>query len=277
MIKDEDLHSQTDYSGGQREAAHRVLIEIMNILNAYKDDILVVGGWVPDLYFPGEDHIGSIDVDILLNHLNLEEAAYFTIEKILIDNGYRKDKEKYFTFVKSVVVDEIKYDVDLDILAGKYGGTSERKQSQHIQGLKALKATGGNFAFEIPAVEITIEARRPDGAFDTGRIKVVSIVPFLAMKAAALGRGKAKDAYDIYFCIKHFPGGVEELVKDFLPYKDHGLVKEMIRKLKEKFATPNHAGPKDVADFQELVDMEEIEIVKRDAFEQIGELLDRLL
>jgi len=78
-------------------------------------------------------------------------------------------------------VDNITYNVGLDILAGKYGGNSEQKHSQHIQGLKALKATGGNFAFEIPSVEKTFEARRPDGAIDTGRINVVSIVSFMEL------------------------------------------------------------------------------------------------
>lgn len=40
------------------------------------------------------------------------------------------------------------------------------------------------------------------------------------MKTAAMGRGKeAKDAYDIYFIIKHYIGGVRELAKEFEPVK----------------------------------------------------------
>ena len=42
-MRDEELHYQTDYTAGQREAAHRVLIEITNILDEYKDHILVIG------------------------------------------------------------------------------------------------------------------------------------------------------------------------------------------------------------------------------------------
>ena len=33
---------------------------------------------------------------------------------------------------------------DVDILAGMYGGTQSKRRSQHVQGIKALKATGGN-------------------------------------------------------------------------------------------------------------------------------------
>jgi hypothetical protein len=47
---------------------------------------------------------------------------------------------KYFTFVKKVVIDKIEYTVDLDIMAGMYGGTVDARRSQHVQGLKALKS-----------------------------------------------------------------------------------------------------------------------------------------
>jgi len=54
---------------------------------------------------------------------------------------------------------------------------------------------------------------------------------------------------------------------------DKNLVLEMKNKLAGKFASANHAGPKDVSDFLDLEDEEEIEIIKRDAFEQVQALL----
>jgi len=54
-----------DYSQIQTEAARRILIEVMNILEEYKEDMRVVGGWVPDLYYPERYHVRSIDVDML--------------------------------------------------------------------------------------------------------------------------------------------------------------------------------------------------------------------
>lgn len=275
-MRDDELRSQTDYSAGQKEAAHRVLVEIVNILNDYRDDMLIIGGWVPDLLFPGQDHVGSIDVDVLFNHLNLQESSYLSIERILLKNGYKKHQEKYFTFIKEVIVDGESYVVDLDIMAGMYGGTAESRRSQHIQGLKALKATGGNFAFEVPPIEVKIEAQRPDGIFDIGRIRVVSIIPFLIMKAAALGRGKPKDAYDIYFCIKHYSGGVKGLSNEFQAFLKVGLVNEMLENLNDKFSSPEHAGPADIVSFLEIYDEEEINMIKRDAFEQIASLIELL-
>ena len=54
MIRDEDLKSSVDYSEGQKRAAHKVLVELVNIFQEYEEEVRVVGGWVPDLMFPGE-------------------------------------------------------------------------------------------------------------------------------------------------------------------------------------------------------------------------------
>ena len=259
MIRDEELRSSLDYSEGQKEAAHRVLVELVNLFNEYRDDIRIVGGWVPDLMFPGEGHVGSIDVDVLINHIKLKDNGYLTMAKILLRNGYKEHPEKYFSFVKQVQVDGISYDVDVDILAGMYGGTQKKKRSQHVQGVKALKATGGNFAFEFDPQTVRIEAERTDG-----------------MKTAAMGRGKSKDAYDLYFLVKHYQAGIDGLAKLFEDYKDSKIILEMKEKLAEKFASPNHAGPADVAAFLDLDDEEEIAFTKRDAYEQMRALIDRL-
>ena len=80
-MKDEDLKTQTDYVAGQREAARRVLIEIGNILRDYRSKMMVIGGWVPDLYFPDKGHIGSIDVDLLLDHNSLVAEYVSTVAR----------------------------------------------------------------------------------------------------------------------------------------------------------------------------------------------------
>ena len=67
MIHDNELRSSIDYSEGQKRAAHRILIEIVNLFNEYKDDIRIVGGWVPDLMFPYQEHVGSVDSKFFLN------------------------------------------------------------------------------------------------------------------------------------------------------------------------------------------------------------------
>lgn len=47
----------------------------------------------------------------------------------------------------------------------------------------------------------------------------------------------------------------------------------MKQKLTEKFASKEHSGPNDVADFMDILDEEDFEMIKRDAYEQIQALL----
>ena len=45
-------------------AARSVLIELSHLLGAYRNDIVVIGGWVPPLLFGPGMHVGSMAVDL---------------------------------------------------------------------------------------------------------------------------------------------------------------------------------------------------------------------
>lgn len=166
-------------------------------------------------------------------------------------------------------------DVDVDFLSGKYGGDGGNV-SKHIDGIKALPATGGNFAFEFPPTDVKIEYTRFDGALDSGHVNVISVVPYLVMKAMALGRGKPKDAYDIYCTIDNYPGGVKALAAEFIPYIDKELVQKMKEKLQEKFASISHAGPADIVSFLGITDEDEIARMKQDAYQKVRYLISKM-
>jgi hypothetical protein len=93
-----------DYTAAAVEAAKSVLIELMHILGEYRDDMVLVGGWIPDLLIPTslERHVGSIDVDVALNHRELTEAGYRMIGEILRQHGYTPDPQQPFIFRKAV-------------------------------------------------------------------------------------------------------------------------------------------------------------------------------
>ncbi len=59
---------------------------------------------MPDLMFPDEGHIGSVDVDLLINHLTLKDTGYQTMARILLKNGYNEHPDKYFSFVKTIQI-----------------------------------------------------------------------------------------------------------------------------------------------------------------------------
>ncbi len=165
----------------------------------------------------------------------------------------------------------------MDLLAGEYEGTGRGRRTQKVQDVRPRKARGCDLAFDL-YTEVVVEGTLPGGGLDRATIRVASIAPFLVMKGMALAdRLKEKDAYDIYYCVRHYPGGIDALVEAFHPHATHGLVQEGLRKIAEKFASPEHSGPKHVADFLEIDDAEERELLQRDAYERLHALLQRIL
>jgi predicted nucleotidyltransferase len=269
--------TQRDYSEELVRAARSVLVEIIHLLGEYLENIVLVGGWVPDLLLSSEanPHIGSIDVDLALNHLKLRDEGYKSIQNLLMGRGYVQGKQP-FIFNRTVLIKGNEITVQVDLLSGEYQGTAKSHRHQKIQGGLARKTRGCDLVFDNP-VAVTIEGELPNGARDTVRIQVSSIVPFLVMKGMALDeRLKEKDAWDIYYCVQNYPGGLEHLIGEFELHLEHGLVKEGLEKIAKHFASEKHVGPRFVADFEEITDPEERDIRERDAYEKVGYLLRKL-
>jgi hypothetical protein len=269
--------TRRDYTAEDIEAARSVLIELVHLPGEYKDDIVLIGGWVPEVLLPrySGPHVGSMDVDIALNHQKIEEEGYKRIEGLLLQRGYRQG-EQPFIFFRTVKVGDREINVEVNLLAGEYEGTSKSHRHQKIQGIRARKVRGCDLAFETPK-EIKIEGTLPDGAHDTVTLRVTSIVPFFVMKGMAMdARIKEKDAWDIYYCVLNFPGGIDALAEEFRPHLHHGLVKEGLQKIAGKFSSEKDLGPRSAVDFEGIEDSEEKERIQRDAYERVNTLLKKL-
>jgi hypothetical protein len=202
-------------------------------------------------------------------------VGYKTILSLLLERGYQPG-EQPFIFFRTVQLGEQTIEVEVDFLAGEYSGTTRGHRTQKVQDLHPRKARGCDLAVNL-ATEVTLSGTLPGGGKDTATIRVASIVPFLVMKAMALaGRLMEKDAWDVYYCIRYYPGGLDRLADEFRPHLKHGLVQEAIVKIGEKFASPQHVGPAHVADFEDLSDPGERELLQRDAFELVQALLAKL-
>lgn len=216
------------------------------MLGEYRDDIVVVGGWVPQLILPPghPPHVGSIDVDLALNHRNLRDAGYATIQALLNRRGYESDPRQPFIYHRTVIGNGNAIKVEVDFLAGEYEGTGAKHRTQQVHEGRARKARGCDLAFDL-YVETDIEGELPDGGRDQARVRVSSVVAFVVMKGMALhDRLKEEDAWDIYFTLINHPGGLDALAEEFRQHVDHGLMKEGLKKIADKFAPPDHMGPK---------------------------------
>lgn len=271
--------SKSYYGDKEIKASKAVLLELVRLLGEFKDDMVIIGGWTPTFLLPqSEDpHVGSLDIDVAVNFSNIPDTAYQTILKLLLMRGYTQDKKQPFRFfrkVKAEGADPI--NIEVDLMAGEYGGTGKGHRTQKVQDVRARKARGCDLAFKA-AIAVTIAGELPEGGKDTASFKVAGIVPFLVMKGMALyERMKEKDAYDIYFCVEHYPGGGEELAAEFKSYIKNKLVIEGLEKIRSKFESVDNIGPRWVADFLEVTNKEDRDIVIRSVYEKVSELLDAL-
>ncbi len=266
---------KTDYTAEKVEAARRVIIELMHLLKHYYNDIAVIGGWVPDLAISKKatPYVGSMDVDLAINHKCIDDAGYRNIEELLGGAGYRQGKQP-FIYIRKVKTGEQEIEVQVDLLSGVYSGTSESHRHQQAAGFKARKVRGCDIVFDVPAEEKEIEGILPDGGLDSVSVRIASAVPFIVMKAFALDeRIKQKDAWDIYYYLSNYPGGIDTIIAEFKSYLKNKLVEEGLQKLKKHFASIDHAGPRFITDFEGISDQEELERIRRDAFEKVNYLL----
>lgn len=267
-----------DYSKKEVDACLSVLIELMTILGEFRDNIVLVGGWIP--YFLMEnkrhEHVGSLDIDIALDFQKISADTYKTILQILKRRGYEEGKQPFIFYRTIPTENGGNITVEVDLLAGEYGGTGKSHRTQSIQDIRARKTRGCDLVFKQNCL-LKISANMPDGALNEVTIKIASVIPFLTMKGMCIwDRYKEKDAYDIYFTILHYPGGINELVKIFQSSKTDKLVREGLGKIKAKFKDINAPGPAWLINFEDIDDEEEKERVKRDAYERVNAFLDTL-
>src|SRR5262245_53093787 len=92
--------TRRDYTAEAVEAARSVLIELVHLLGAYRDDLVLIGGWVPEFLLPqtSQPHVGSMDIDLALNHRTLQEEGYRTMQALLLGRGYQQGSQPYIFY-----------------------------------------------------------------------------------------------------------------------------------------------------------------------------------
>ena len=101
----------------ETEACVIVMRELFLYLKPYRDQIVLIGGWVPyfllEKYkYLGEydQHVGSLDIDVALDAFSIPETDYKTILEILTGRGFcqRKDalgRDIPASFLKKVALE----------------------------------------------------------------------------------------------------------------------------------------------------------------------------
>ena len=122
---------------------------------------------------------------------------------------------------------------------------------------------------------MTFAGTFPDGRPAQVNLTVATETAFIVTKAMALmGRTDPKDAYDIYFCVRHHPHGAAAFGASFRRLLDQPVVLEALAKVRYIFRSISSEGSSDVATVLNPGDPGERARLKRDALEQVSAFLD---
>jgi hypothetical protein len=265
-----------DYDERGSAAAYSVLIELGQVLGAYRQKFVIVGGAVPWLLMPNvrPSHIGTLDVDLNLSPEALSEGEYATLIESLENAGYERgiDDLKPFQLRRWVHLDEgAPIPILVDLMMPDDAKTRKNRPPL-VDGLRVIAASGGRVALD-HFVTHHFDGKMPDGRNNAVDLLVASIPAFLVMKGYALiGRDKKKDAYDIYFSVRNFDGGPLALAEVCQALLADETVAMGYRNIASKFRHEDDFGPQTVkaflAESQALGNMtaEQIQI---DAFMQV--------
>ena len=272
-----------DYDERGSAAAYSVLIELGQVLGAYRQKFVIVGGAVPWLLMPNvrPSHIGTLDVDLNLSPEALSDGGYAGLIESLERAGYERDVDdlKSFQLRRWVSLDAgARIPILVDLMM-----PDDAKPRKHrpplVEGLRVIEASGGRVALDHPIVR-HIEGRMPDGRTNAVDLLVASIPAFLVMKGFALvGRDKKKDAYDIYFSVRNYDGGPLALAAACQALLADASVAIGYQHIASKFRHEDDFGPHTVkaflAESDALGDMTPDQ-VQLDAFKQVSAWLRAL-
>lgn len=148
-----------------------------------------------------------------------------------------------------------------------------------ISDFAVQRADGADLAVRFYQM-VAITGPMPHGGTNRVEVAVSSIPALLAMKGHAIeGRYKQKDADDICYCVRNYPGGPQVLAEDCRPLLAHASGVKGDQHIADKFDTVDSFGPTCVRRFVEdtrLLGERTPEQWQRDAFGQVDAWLRAL-
>lgn len=272
-----EFQSATQYSDRTSAAVRSVLVEIGQTLGSYRGKFAVIGGAVPWLLLEDSEmrHVGTADIDLSLDAEALvEDQQYAGLVEALRAQGYETREElKNFRMVRTIDPKDggPLIDVVVDFLR-PFDAVITKNKPPITTDFATQRAFGVDLATHFYKM-VAIEGDMPRGGKNTVLVAVASIPALIAMKGYALdGRTKQKDAYDVYYSIRNYPGGIGALGEECRPLMEHKSGIEGFRYVAGKFRHLDDFGPNCVRNFVEdsdLIGERSLDEWQQDAFGQV--------
>jgi hypothetical protein len=221
------------------------------------DDLLIVGGLVPSLLVDQEalakdvePHVGTMDLDVGLQLALLNEGRYRALTERLRDAGFKMDTNDAGnpTRQRWAITGSGTVTVDFLIqpsLEGDKGGKLRDIQPDFA----AIIAPGLRCAFR-DRTQVTLTGTTLFGEKATREVWVSDAGAYVVLKALAFdSRGENKDAYDLFYVLRNYGSGVDDVAAKLRPLLDDSEAQRALAILKRDFATLDAVGPMRIAVF----------------------------
>ena len=218
MFKPDNIQ---EYDDEQTLACERLLVTLLRFLGPWGKTVTLIGGLVPTLLYEEGGHVGTQDVDLVLDLEKIKSTeAYSSIDKNLkrlgLERGQNEDKQvQNWRWVRR---DEGEPPLTLEFLCPSPDQQGLKIVPLKSDGQKRLSALGlpGAHLVLTDFEERVITADMLDGhGSATVTVRMAGVVAYVVLKALAYeDRVEHKDAYDlIYILMRHpaGPGGVGAL------------------------------------------------------------------
>lgn len=245
----------TDYTPERVVLARRTCLHVAARLGDCMPEVRIVGGLVPSLLIPSsevssdETHLGTLDVDLGLSIALLDEERYKSVSERLRDAGFEPDvsdkgnpTRQRWRMMKGL-------GVTMDFLIAPLGDEQGNRLRDLEKDFAAVVTPGLHLAFrDFERVELQDETLLGEEA--TRDVWISGPGAFIVLKALAFrNRAEEKDAYDLYYVIKHFGRGVDDVCARFVTLLDDEHARRALATLRQDFSSPRAIGPVCVARF----------------------------
>lgn len=239
--------TQVDYPLEITTASRGALEEAVDVLGRFRDALVLIGGWVapllleekqrPDVSFR---HVGSVDVDWLVDAARLPRSGGATMVQALESAGFTRSNRYDFRLERRlpdgpdlIGVDFLTPDPDPD-------GRAAFEEACRVVGLRL-----GEVSHTAVALRHTCE-----WGIGPRRVRMVTPAGFLVLKGLALqGRDDPKDAYDVWSVCRYYGERPGAIGMELRPHLGDGDLLAELRALRRQFASRGDIGPRQVEAF----------------------------
>ncbi len=247
----------SEYRSEQVELVRPTCLYVAAKLGDLMDEVVVVGGLVPSLLIDqgalpegSSAHVGTMDLDVGLKLALLDKGRYRTLTERLREAGFTQDETEEGRPIRQRWRITGLGSVSVDFLIPPSLATDQGGKLRSIEkDFAAIIAPGLTLAFQDRS-RVRIDGKTIFGEKARREVWVCGPGAFVVLKALAfLGRGENKDAYDLYYLIRNFGAGVEDVAACLRPLLGDDEAQKALQVLRDDFLDHDGVGPRRVAEF----------------------------